>query len=186
MIYFCERLLTFMTDKQARILQAALELFANEGYTATSTSRIAKHAGVSEGLIFRHFNNKEGLLQAIMDEAEQKVKKVFSEVTLEADPKMVIEKMLDFTSSITSNKTEADFWKLQYKIKWEIETYNDKKIEPLESALENAFDKLDYSDPGMEAKLFLILLDGLATRFYLQEDYNWESMVVFLKKKYLL
>ena len=56
-----------MTDKQQQILHCALELFSTEGYKGTSTSKIANKAGVSEGLIFRHFKNKDGLLQAIID-----------------------------------------------------------------------------------------------------------------------
>ncbi|MEJ6750428.1 MAG: helix-turn-helix domain-containing protein, partial [Bacteroidia bacterium] len=44
-----------MTDKQVAILQTALELFSNKGFYAVSTNLIAKEAGVSEGLIFRHF-----------------------------------------------------------------------------------------------------------------------------------
>ena len=52
--------LIIMTEKQEKIVQSALQLFAQEGYHATSTSKVAKHAGVSEGLIFRHFRNKDG------------------------------------------------------------------------------------------------------------------------------
>ncbi len=37
-----------MTEKQERILKAALELFAQEGFKATSTNKVAKRAGVSE------------------------------------------------------------------------------------------------------------------------------------------
>ena len=44
-----------MTEKQESILQAALKLFATEGYASTSTNKVAKVAGVSEGLIFHHF-----------------------------------------------------------------------------------------------------------------------------------
>jgi AcrR family transcriptional regulator len=51
-----------MTEKKELILQTALRLFSEQGYEATPTNRIAKEAGVSEGLIFRHFENKEGLL----------------------------------------------------------------------------------------------------------------------------
>jgi AcrR family transcriptional regulator len=174
-----------MTDKQEKILQAALELFANEGYNATSTNRIAKHAGVSEGLIFRHFTNKEGLLKAIVQKAEKKVKEVFADIVFETDPRQVILKMLSFTDYVSSDKEEADFWKLQYKIKWEIETYNDKKMEPVEMALGTAFDKLGYDEPKLEAKLLLVLLDGLATRYFLQEDFDRMAMIDFLKRRYL-
>ena len=48
----------YCPKKKEQILNAALELFANDGFTATSTSKVAKRAGVSEGLIFRHFGNK--------------------------------------------------------------------------------------------------------------------------------
>ena len=47
---------------QRRILSAALELFAEKGYAATSTGAIAKTAGVAEGLIFKHFRSKKELL----------------------------------------------------------------------------------------------------------------------------
>lgn len=59
-----------MTDKQEKILRAtALDLFANTGYNAASTSKIAQKASVSEGLIFRHCQNKKGLLDALVLEA---------------------------------------------------------------------------------------------------------------------
>lgn len=39
-----------------------MELFAEHGFTATSTRKVARAADVSEGLIFHHFGNKQGLL----------------------------------------------------------------------------------------------------------------------------
>jgi AcrR family transcriptional regulator len=51
-----------LTPGQQRILGAALELFAEKGYAATSTGSIARQAGVAEGLIFKHFRNKKELL----------------------------------------------------------------------------------------------------------------------------
>ncbi len=47
---------------KAHISRVAMELFADHGYSATSTRKIAKVAGVSEGLIFHHFGTKLGLL----------------------------------------------------------------------------------------------------------------------------
>lgn len=46
----------------AALQQAALELFATQGYSATGTAQIAAHAGVSEMTLFRHFPAKEALL----------------------------------------------------------------------------------------------------------------------------
>ncbi len=54
------------TAKQQRIVQSAIALFAEKGYANTSTSEIAKHSGVAEGTIFRHYGTKENLLLAMI------------------------------------------------------------------------------------------------------------------------
>jgi len=43
------------------ILDAAITLFNKRGYTATTTARIAKDAGVTEKTMYRHFSNKKDL-----------------------------------------------------------------------------------------------------------------------------
>ena len=55
-----------LSEKQIKILEAAIEMFAEKGYAATSTSEIAKKAGVAEGTIFRHYKTKKDLLLAIV------------------------------------------------------------------------------------------------------------------------
>jgi AcrR family transcriptional regulator len=55
-----------MTEKKRRILESAILLFAEKGFHASSTSEIAKHAGVAEGTIFRHFKTKKELLYALI------------------------------------------------------------------------------------------------------------------------
>lgn len=47
---------------RTRILQAAQQLFARQGYDATTTRDLAKFAGVAEGTLFRHFTNKKAIL----------------------------------------------------------------------------------------------------------------------------
>jgi len=49
-------------DTQSRILKAAQRLFARQGYGATTTRDLAKAAGVAEGTLFRHFENKKAIL----------------------------------------------------------------------------------------------------------------------------
>ena len=56
-----------MSRKNA-ILKAAIFLFAERGFHATSTSAVAKMAGVAEGLIFHYFKNKEGIFLHILKE----------------------------------------------------------------------------------------------------------------------
>ena len=53
------------------IINAAVSLFAENGYSATSTSAVAKKASVAEGLIFHHFKNKAGILIHIFKELSE-------------------------------------------------------------------------------------------------------------------
>ncbi len=61
------------TDKQARILEAAIEIFSEKGFAAASTSEIAQKAGVAEGTIFRHYKTKKDLLLSIAGPIAAKV-----------------------------------------------------------------------------------------------------------------
>lgn len=51
-----------------RIVNTALELFARQGITETTTRQIADGAEVNEVTLFRHFGNKHGLLLAVLQE----------------------------------------------------------------------------------------------------------------------
>lgn len=55
-----------MTEKQRRILETSLEMFAEKGYNGVSTSEIAAKAGVAEATIFKHFKTKKGLFLSIV------------------------------------------------------------------------------------------------------------------------
>ena len=63
---FSRRSLTTQTtteeDTRARILQAALKLFARQGYDRTTTKELANSAKVAEGTLFRYFPNKKAIL----------------------------------------------------------------------------------------------------------------------------
>jgi TetR/AcrR family transcriptional regulator, regulator of cefoperazone and chloramphenicol sensitivity len=49
---------------RARIRDAAMSLFPEHGFSATTVRQIAKQAGVSPGLVLHHFGSKEGLREA--------------------------------------------------------------------------------------------------------------------------
>ncbi len=55
--------------RKTQLLDAAVALFARLGYQATTTSELAKAAGVTEPIIYRHFKNKKDLFIAVIDRA---------------------------------------------------------------------------------------------------------------------
>ena len=56
------------TETKKRILQAAQKLFARNGYDGTTTRELATAAGVAEGTLFRHFDNKKAILIEVATE----------------------------------------------------------------------------------------------------------------------
>jgi AcrR family transcriptional regulator len=58
-------------ESRARILEAALRVFAETGYRGATTRRIAQEADVNEVTLFRHFGSKEELIRAALQHAAQ-------------------------------------------------------------------------------------------------------------------
>ncbi|QTD41940.1 TetR/AcrR family transcriptional regulator [Sporosarcina sp. Te-1] len=56
-------------EKQRNIINSALEEFSIYGYSNASTNRIVKRAGISKGLLFYYFQNKQELLYFLFDYA---------------------------------------------------------------------------------------------------------------------
>ncbi|SDG84382.1 TetR/AcrR family transcriptional regulator [Desulfosporosinus hippei] len=56
-----------MCTTEDKIIDAAIVLFSQKGYTAVTTKEIAKEAGVSEMTLFRHFENKHNLFERAFD-----------------------------------------------------------------------------------------------------------------------
>ena len=49
-------------ERRGQILRAAVKLFSDEGYYTTTISQIAREAGVSTGLIYQYFGDKDDIL----------------------------------------------------------------------------------------------------------------------------
>lgn len=53
-------------ERREQILQTAVSLFSQRGFSGTTTKEIARAAGVSEAMVFRHFSTKSELYDAIL------------------------------------------------------------------------------------------------------------------------
>ena len=61
-------------ETRARILEAALELFAASGFEGASTRTIAEQAGVNLPAIQYYFGSKEGLYRAVLEQFSQEMR----------------------------------------------------------------------------------------------------------------
>jgi AcrR family transcriptional regulator len=169
-------------NKKENILKIALELFSQQGFDNTSTSLIAKKAEVSEGLIFRHFINKEGLLNEILMEGFVKIKPYIDLILLEKNPEKIIYLTLELPYKIISE--QKDFWKLQINLRQQNEKFRKEFdenafFEPLNTKIENAFKALKFTKPKIEAEALFITLTGFG--LYLIDNDNRENAYRLIK-----
>ncbi len=90
-----EKFFDLKKEKQDRMINAALKLFAENGYRRASTDEMVKEAGISKGLLFHYFTSKAGLYEFICDYSV----------------KFVIMEM-----SSTVGKEEKDYFRLRLQI----------------------------------------------------------------------
>lgn len=62
-----EKFFDLKKEKQDRMINAALKVFAKKGYQHASTDDIVAEAGISKGLLFHYFRNKLGLYSFLFD-----------------------------------------------------------------------------------------------------------------------
>ncbi|WP_462323725.1 TetR/AcrR family transcriptional regulator [Desulfoplanes sp.] len=66
-------------DLRTAILDAALDLFAENGFHSSPMSRIATLAGVGVGSIYRYFSDKDALIHALFDKVDTPLKKAMED-----------------------------------------------------------------------------------------------------------
>ena len=55
-------------DRREQLIDAAMRVFAQKGFTRATNKDIAREAGITPGLIYHYFENKEALLKSVMEE----------------------------------------------------------------------------------------------------------------------
>lgn len=93
-----------LSDRQLKVLQASLTLFAKVGYDRASTTDIAQLAGVSEGTVFSQFKTKEQLLRAILTPFIDQVLPLAADEFLEQLQMENLPHFVDFITFITHDR----------------------------------------------------------------------------------
>lgn len=178
------------TKSQAAIMEAALELFATEGYHSTSISKIAKKAGISKGLMYNYFKSKDDLLRAIMmqayDDGSEIVEK---ELKMPDTPKEQLEHILDNYHQML--KKDIRRWKLitalsiQESTKQMIMNEVMPKKEDLIQGFIHLFELLGFQNAKIEAYAFGAMMEGIGFHYMtLGDEYPLDDMIQNLKDKY--
>ncbi|MGG6241121.1 TetR/AcrR family transcriptional regulator [Nodosilinea sp. AN01ver1] len=80
--------------KREQILQGALQIFLHNGYAGTSMDRVAASAGVSKITIYKHFQDKEGVFKALIEQVtDQRFEMVFGHFSFTEDPAVLLRRL---------------------------------------------------------------------------------------------
>jgi AcrR family transcriptional regulator len=113
------------TDRPCQILDAALVCFGKRGFHQTSMHDIAGEAGISVGLIYRYFENKEAVISAMADRHKKEISEVlqrarqaptllesveilFTAHCCENEPRMISAFVVDLYAEASRNPRVAD------------------------------------------------------------------------------
>jgi len=160
--------------RKMEILDTALELFSNEGYYATSISKIAVKAGISKGLLYNYFDSKEDLIKTIIfngiDNLTRFVDPNRDGFLTRKELKYFIEEMF------SALRKEPYYWKLYFSlfIQPHILPLVEKRLGVMVHTylmmLSEYFTRTGSEDPETDAIFFSALLDGIGFQFIVDPE----------------
>ena len=156
-------------EKRAKIIEAALEVFAEKTFKGASVSMITKKAGVSKGLLYSYFKSKDDLLKQIIFEGIDEFIEIF-------DPNkdgVLTEDEFDYFINRTFSLLEEDihFWKLYFSIIVQpdvLQLVQDKLMEfilPIIETLAKYYEKKGVENPMAHARLLGAVMDGVSMNY---------------------
>jgi AcrR family transcriptional regulator len=181
-------------ERKTLIMDVALDHFAKEGYHKTTISHIARHAGISKGLMYNYFISKESLLFEII---MRSVNEIYADFDRNKDGYLSEEEFEFFLRRLFSMlKDKRTFWRLLFQLVMQnevreklksmfpsAEIFNEENRNiPDQSLLNSVVIKLtDYFirkkehenagyDPFVELNLFSLMLKGFALSFVYMDD----------------
>lgn len=177
---------------KGRIENAALELFAHNGYGHTSISQIAKAAGISKGLMYNYYESKEALLKALLQRGFDTGDDMMAAGMAAAadDPKNLLTFIVE--AAFAEVQANQKYWKLLMSLTFQEDVLKtiapeieQKKAEHIEMG-KTIFEKLGYPNPTAQALFFGAALDGVFMHFILSpDDYPLMEVKELLIKQFL-
>lgn len=183
-------------DKKQQIVEAAIELFATQGYEKTSIASICELANVSKGAVFHHFKNKDELLRGVfirMTDIMNEVSGNVNPLNKELSPK---ERLVSFLEEIFSSMVDEN-QKLYYQFDFQVlcnptvRTVLKDLIEQRYRLAVESFQSILCDIPTanslVDCHMLIAEIDGIALNYlFAKDDYPMDKIKQRFIKKYLL
>ena len=173
-----------LLSRKEKILDAALVLFAKNGYADTSTKEISVQAGVSEALIFKHFGNKDSLLSHLIKSGYRRILQHHRGMISYKNAKDFLKNMIYLPSKLVAE--EPMFWKLQERLNHIpfSKAQHEQFMKPVQPIIIRAFSELGYANPEIETQYLLLVIDMLWKKEACGELENSIEIAQLLQEKY--
>lgn len=167
-------------SNKAKILDVAIKLFSEYAYDSISTKRIAIEAGVSEGLIFRHYSNKEKLLQMAIDRVIEAFNDDFPH---DDEPRMVVQNVMELAFGLTESQRQN--LKFLFNLCWQSKAKLDVCFEFYRTKVELALKAMNVSQAFLESELVMSYMYGFCTRMILGDAEQSTLLLSQLRSRYV-
>lgn len=115
------------SSTKERILEAALNLFSQNGYYGTSMSDIAGEVGITKAALYKHFSAKEDILEALMKKGEEQYQMRFGSLAYPPKIPESVEALKELSlCQITYTMHAPDI--VKYRKLFTIEQFHSEKI----------------------------------------------------------
>jgi AcrR family transcriptional regulator len=172
------------------IQEAALELFARNGYHNTSISQIAKEAGVSKGLLYNYFSSKEVLLKEIVMGAVEVGEQFMEQL---ANPTEEPVAQLRWLTEVTFATVQENrrYWKLMTALALQADALSglmpvikEKQEESIRS-IASLFEAMGAENPREMAYYYGAVLDGVLLHYMqMVADYPISAMKAMVLQQF--
>ena len=152
---------------RARLIEAAADVFARDGFPGASIERVTDAAGLSRGSFYAHFESKDDLLLALVDRMVGDVQRLLTDL-LDADPAPAA--IIDALRGVRVGNSRGDRqWLLLYgelrqqalrdqKLRRRLTTHQRRLRELIAALIDRQSKLLDIAPPAPSDQLALILI----------------------------
>ena len=108
-------------ETRQRLLEAATRLFSQQGYDATGVAEICANAGVSKGAFYHHFESKQAVFLALLEDWLARLDAAFTTVRQDSsDVPQAVVRMADMAGGVLASSgvqisIMLEFWMQAYR-----------------------------------------------------------------------
>ena len=161
-------------ERKMAIMDAALHVFAEDGYHLASVVKIAKKAGVSKGLMYNYFKSKEDLLKTLIFNIMDEIMDALDVQTKKGLDKAGFIHIIDATFDMVMK--DPQFWRLYFSISIQpdvmpiIMAKMWERAEPIMTACTKYFEDNGHKDPVTMMRYYSAVVDGVQLHYMLDPE----------------